>query len=140
MDNYMLEEEAMLEETVATIEVTPDQPIPVQYVPDVWSTIQSGAYAIIIVAVVIWLRYGGKVVDYLDNQKEIQASLLELHRDNQSNKQTTDARLSRLEQSIERMLLYLTQDYRSVSIKRVEQSELDEMRQNHQANQQERKQ
>lgn len=124
----------------ATIEVTPDRPLPVEYIPNVWSTIQSGAYAIILVVVVIWLRYGGKVIDYLDNQKEIQATLLELHKDNQSNKRTTDERLTRLESNIEKMLMYLTQDFRTFGSharsqslertdKRVDVSELEQMRQ-----------
>lgn len=108
MDNYMFEKETKLENTQATVEVTPNTPTST-YQPDVWGTIQSGSYAIVLAVVVVWVRYGSKLVDYLDNLKEIQGTLLELHKDNQVNKQITEARLNLLEQSVERLLMCLAQ-------------------------------
>lgn len=90
------------------VEVPVNEPVPVEFVPSLWTAVQSGSWAILAAIIVVWLRYGNKITDYLSNQKEIQEQLVELHKDNQKHRQTTEERLTKAELSIERMLMVLT--------------------------------
>lgn len=100
------------ESTNTEITVPPNSPIPVEFVPSIWTALQSGSWAIILVVVVLWSKYGNKIVDYLDCQKEIQESLLKLHEENTDHKKAMNERMSRVENHIETLLRYLTQDVR----------------------------